>query len=897
MMISAQKIVYSLFIFVCLQSCIPVSQITIPSLRNKSAIAVTKIFPEYVNANGGDSINITGTELNDVQSITINDQTCSNLNHISNNEITCTPPSNGGIAALADVNLIGKKASLTAKDALTYSLVLGQPDSKSGDLYRSRTFSQPTFVKVMGGKFFVSDFSYNRVLIWNTIPTSPYTSPDIILGQPTEFTTAINYPTLSKSSLNNARSVWSDGVKLVISDTFNNRVLIWNTFPTTNAQPADLVLGQPDFASNAINNGPNTPACGNVVGTNACSLNKPSQVHFVEDKFIVLDQENSRLLIWNGWPTSNQQPADSVVGQPNFVSSTANNGPLSAGCGAAGRNACSFSKPLYFTYSGGKLLMSDAGNNRVLIFNSIPLTHGTPANIVLGQASFTTASTSGPATVPCGGVAGVNSCSFNTPLDIDTDGTNLFVADYTNHRILGWSSFPTTNQTPADIVLGQDSFTAKLVHKGARYPSNSSLNLPQSVQLYNNKLWVADRYNSRVLRFSSLSSFSTADLILGHKTFSETMPGKFGSASNDLFRTSEAFYDGTYTVIVDRYNNRVLLETGLPTTLDDDSHRITLGQPDSVVGLPNNGPNTAPCGGVIGANACSLSSPMGAIRVGNKIAVADFSNNRVLIWNSIPAYNQQPADIVLGQPNFTSNTPNNGPNTALCGSSLGINKCSLFEPIGLASDGTNLIVTDFSNQRVLIWNSFPSTNQAPADVVLGQPDFISNTSNNGPNTATCDNVAGINRCSLYMPFFVKIHLGKLIIADQFNNRVLIWNSIPSVNQAPADVVIGHNDFTSGSASALNLARGVCVTDSGRLIVSDTGNSRLLVFNQIPISNNPSPDVIIGQDSLTGILAYSGKNANAGNFNLPYGVSCFEESVFISDYQSSRTLFFPIKISP
>jgi len=32
--------------------------------------------------------------------------------------------------------------------------------------------------------------------------------------------------------------------------------------------------------------------------------------------------------------------------------------------------------------------------------------------------------------------------------------------------------------------------------------------------------------------------------------------------------------------------------------------------------------------------------------------VADTQNNRVLIWNSIPTQNNQPADLVLGQPNL-----------------------------------------------------------------------------------------------------------------------------------------------------------------------------------------------------------------------------------------------------
>jgi hypothetical protein len=43
--------------------------------------------------------------------------------------------------------------------------------------------------------------------------------------------------------------VFRTGSKLVVSDSTNNRVLIWNSIPTANGVPADVVLGQPDFTT------------------------------------------------------------------------------------------------------------------------------------------------------------------------------------------------------------------------------------------------------------------------------------------------------------------------------------------------------------------------------------------------------------------------------------------------------------------------------------------------------------------------------------------------------------------------------------------------------------------------------------------------------------------------
>ena len=74
----------------------------------------------------------------------------------------------------------------------------------------------------------------------------------------------------------------------------------------------------------------------------------------------------------------------------------------------------------------------------------------------------------------------------------------------------------------------------------------------------------------------------------------------------------------------------------------------------------------------------------------------------MLIWNSIPTVNGAPADIVLGQPDMTSNGSNND------------NK-SFNYPTSVYSDGTRLYVTDNGNNRILIWNTIPTANQAAAN--------------------------------------------------------------------------------------------------------------------------------------------------------------------------------------
>src|SRR5215472_2127453 len=136
-------------------------------------------------------------------------------------------------------------------------------------------------------------------------------------------------------------------------------------------------------------------------------------------------------------------------------------------------------------------------------------------------------------------------------------------------------------------------------------------------------------------------------------------------------------------------------------------------------------------------------------------------------------------------------------------------------PTAVASDGRILAVADTQNNRILIYNG------QPADLVLGQPDF--NTVQ--PITPTASSFRG--------PQGVWIQNGKLFVADTQNNRIMIWNSLPTKNNQPADVVLGQANFTSVTAipvsqssltpSANTMLNPVSVSSDGvRLFVSDLG---------------------------------------------------------------------------
>ena len=78
---------------------------------------------------------------------------------------------------------------------------------------------------------------------------------------------------------------------------------------------------------------------------------------------------------------------------------------------------------------------------------------------------------------------------------------------------------------------------------------------------------------------------------------------------------------------------------------------------------------------------------------------------------------------------------------------------------------------------------------------------------------------------------------------------MVWNRIPSFNNAPADVVVGQASFTTAnqpgnvpSAKSMRGPQGVWI-QNGRLYVADTQNNRVLIFNQIPAANGAGVAII------------------------------------------------------
>jgi len=163
----------------------------------------------------------------------------------------------------------------------------------------------------------------------------------------------------------------------------------------------------------------------------------------------------------------------------------------------------------------------------------------------------------------------------------------------------------------------------------------------------------------------------------------------------------------------------------------------------------------------------------------------------------------------------------------------------LYHSMGITNDGQHLILADTCNNRVLIWNSLPTSN-VPPDVVLGQTDFNSNS-------------PGTSQDKMRWPVDVATDGEKVVVADAYNDRVLIWNSFPTDNGVPADLVLGQEDFDSLSDSITDSSiewPWAVWTNGEKLIVTNTRaapNGKVLIWNEFPTSNNQNPDLVLVND--------------------------------------------------
>jgi sugar lactone lactonase YvrE len=366
---------------------------------------------------------------------------------------------------------------------------------------------------------------------------------------------------------------------------------------------------------------------------------------------------------------------------------------------------------------GTRIYIADTGNHRVLVYDDEPADGR--ADAVIGQPDFVSNS------------PGIGSDKLDTPSGLNMDaGNRLFVADTNNHRVLVFDQVNPDGQ--ADHVFGQPDYDSNIPNNGGT--SDASLFAPTGIATDATfmDVYIADRGNNRVLQYNQPLPNPVPDI-------AEMDPNAVLAGSQGL--TIDIWGSGLIDQTVVEVNGvqratgseflgltRLTLEASdLITTAEltitlrnpapggGQSIPVTLAVYEPQVGdtvadyvLGQKG-FTTNYGEFTRVTASSLDRPSGVAvdpQTG-RLFVADLRNARVLSWPSTSARNNgQPADLVLGQPDFETW----GANPA----------ATLGTPTGLAVDSQGVLYVSDALSGVIRLFAPPLTNgMAPTHTITG----------------------------------------------------------------------------------------------------------------------------------------------------------------------------------
>lgn len=563
---------------------------------------------------------------------------------------------------------------------------------------------------------------------------------------------------------NHPGTVASDGTHLLLADRNNNRVLIWNKLPTGNTPP-DLVLGQKDFTSN-------NP------GTGLDQMNWPVSVSAAGGKVVVTDTYNNRILIWNIFPTRNGQPADVVI-------KTAPDGPNMD-------KKRSIIWPWGAWTDGKKLAITSTSNGLILLWNSFPTRNDQPADIYLTGRG-----------------------DVGTPRTITSDGNHLIVADHNakvatqNEANFGgtaggrgnffWKNWPTRDDEPYDFFMSdpfdpqgawmQGDFTpdGKLILLGVKLHIWNSF--PENAQdrpdLSLDPFMGGDGSGATVANGMLYLSLSNGNKIVGFNS----IPSSIGTQPN--------FAIGSPDVTTNTLETNFIMSNPVPAT--DGKSLFVSSDFDRKLYVYKNLPDES---GAYPDFVYSLpGAPWDNELFGNTLVLA--GKQTIYIWKNLPLNGEEP-DLILQN---------------------SIGNVSFQELRGVAMDEKYFYLSDSQANRIYVWEGLPSKNSNPKFILVAdQPGRLSSDGT---------------------------YLVDATLSDIGGGSVRLYNISSLTSQSQPIVLGGPGKF--------NLPQGALVSQ-GHLFVADTGFNRVLIWTKIEDTiAGKDADVIWGAETLQDINPEIGRN--------------------------------------
>ncbi len=567
---------------------------------------------------------------------------------------------------------------------------------------------------------------------------------------------------------NHPMNIATDGKRLLLADTRNNRILIWNSIPDGNVEP-DLVLGQDNFTTNNPGSGLNR-------------LNWPVGVTAAQEKVVVADTYNNRILIWNTFPTANAQPADLYINFSHLDPKERIEWPWDVWT------------------DGTKLIVTSTIGGTVLIYNSFPVSNNQRADLYLKGKN-----------------PGDGTDRFGTPRTIGTDGKSYLVIGDHNAKgetsISGnffWNSFPSMDNQPYDFFMANPVDPNQMMWGGVKTNEGRFITVaPPGIAIWN----------------TVPRSVVPPDLFVGRAGGPCDQTGYYfndGDGSDLALTPSGKLFISLYN------GNKVVAFNFLPVSESQ--------CPDFAIGAPDIDTNTLDTNYII-TNGVPATN-------GTNLFVSSDFDKKLYVWKTIPeesgkhpdtvyVLDFEPWDNALYNDNFVlagrqtiqiwKKLPLDG-NKADITFNGQIGSVSFKNIMGVALDSKYLYIADSGAGKLYVWSALPESNSSPLFTL--DLNGITRLSSDGryltvvlinDNKVQIYDVSNLSSSSLPLAeisrvsnqpghySYINLPQGALVagnhlfIADTNFSRVFCWESVEDAIKGNfPDVVLGKKDYTTVS---------------------------------------------------------------------------------------------------
>lgn len=566
--------------------------------------------------------------------------------------------------------------------------------------------------------------------------------------------------------------VAEDRKLLFYSDTFNNRVLVWDIHPDRleTGMDAMYVIGQSDFLASEPGLGPDR-------------LSRPSSLAYDPDEqsLFVMDGGNHRVLVFDASPENLRSgiEAFAVIGQEDFMSAMPRSDLRKIGVG-----------PMSLDYEYDRLFVGEAFGNRMVIIDVSPGTLDGALNpdaiAVLGQPDF-------ESTEPV-----ISQTRLTMPrITVDVERQLAYVPDGypAGNRINIFDVHPDRLQPVSQPLLdqighinpeGEPDFESRSANDrtSPRYWTQAR---DISLDSVDHRLFVSDNYGHRIMIFQ-LDRMNRilergARWVLGQPD-GETSVLRDERNATTVKLPLAVEYDESHKrlFVADTWSDRVLVFDMTPGQVESGMEAsYVLGQADFESYDPRAARDRIYFGSRAGRGIYTTEARAAELAMderNQRLFVTDGGNHRVLVFDVHPdrIANGAEAIAVIGQDDFTSTE-----------TGTSATRWELPGDLVLDEENQRLFVGVAWQHRVLAFDVHPDRlgNGQPASFVIGQPDFTS--AEPGLSASRFRQTDGLSYDDANHQLFV---------TDKYNHRVLVYDVPPdrTENLTEARAVIGNTTF-------------------------------------------------------------------------------------------------------